>query len=68
MNETNEARELHDEVAFDRSMHEQGMTNTMEAQKAINDGLKGKAACWWMLSLLILTTTLVVPVLAFRLT
>lgn len=68
MNESSEAKELHDEVAFDRQIHEQGMSNTIDAQKAHNDGLRAKAACWWMLSLLILVATVLLPIALFRLT
>lgn len=51
MNESAEAKELRDEVTFDRTIHERGMLNSMEAQAAINDGLKAKAAILWALAL-----------------
>jgi hypothetical protein len=63
-----EQDEMHAELAFDRTMRESQGLNLLEAQKAANDGLKAKAAILWMLALLVFVATILLPVVALRLT
>ena len=52
-----EQDELHAELAWDKTMREGQGLNALEAQRAINDALKAKAACWWGLSLAVYAGT-----------
>lgn len=66
MNQSPEAIEAQEELAFQRTTMQSQALNTIAHQRAEIDRVKAIAACWWLLSMLILVTTIVGAVVAIR--
>jgi hypothetical protein len=66
MNQSPEAIEAQEELAFQRETQRAQAANALAHQRAEVDRVKAVAACWWLLSMFILVATLVGAVVAIK--
>lgn len=66
MNQSPEAIEAQEELAFQRTTMQSQALNTIAHQRAEIDRVKAIGACWWSLSLLTSVATVTGTILAFR--